>query len=49
MKIKHWQGYGIVNVVKKGTPKVVKNTDGRLAGLGEEFLELTVTVSENHE
>lgn len=49
MKIKHWQGYGSVNAVKKGKPKVVRNTDIRYAGLGEELCELTVTVSGNHE
>lgn len=49
MKIKHWQGYGVVNAVKKGTPKEVKNTDGNLAGLGESLCELTVTVFGNHE
>ena len=37
MKIKHWQGYGIVNAVKKGKIETVINKDLHIGNYGEEL------------
>lgn len=49
MYIKHWQGYGQVTAIKRGVVQTIKNTDYRIADIGEELKRIKITVSGNHE